>query len=884
MAILGTLGTALTIFAGIAGLIPIPVVLAGLANIALVIGGLTALIVAFGALTKIDGFTDFIKTGGDTLALLFSKIGKIAGSLVGGVGEGISNSLPSIGKNIAEFGRNIRPFFEAIKGADVSGLGAFFKGLTAFMVAGSEGGLLGFIKGKTNLSALGAQLSQFATNSSTFFTTVAILPEEGFTKAKLLFDSLAGVKGLPKEGGVVGWFNGAINFTSLSNGLSQLASEGVVKFFNTVATMKPIAFENTKLFFDALAKVKGLPKEGGIAQWFTGTINYFTLSTGLAQLSSEMVIGFFKAVAKIPVKAFDNTKQFFGALADVKKLPKEGGIGQWFTGKIAWGTITKNLPKIGDAVSKFYSSISGIDDLYKISRLFFVLGGIGDKIGKEGGALNWVSAKIGGSKKTALANLGDELKAFGNKVKKFFADVNKLNISNLNALWDSLKKPKSITTNISSIVSNSINDMVKKVSNMPIKMGEGIKKNASSFSKAVSNMWKNAVTASASPANQLVKGGNHILSQFGSDKRLTPWIPYARGTNGHKGGNALVNDGRGAELVQMPNGMSFIPKGRNVMLPNAPKGMKVLNAEKTARMMGKTNPTFNYANGTGDFDVFNYENGKDLVNAVENKFVKYNSKGYSRNVSKGMVSTSKGAMNPWADKLIKEFGVKGLANYVAGAGVKQWRSTVIRALKMLGQYSEANVKRTLFQMQTESGGNPRAINKWDSNAKKGTPSKGLMQVIDPTFKSYAQAPYNRNIYDPLSNILASMRYAISRYGSLAKAYQGHGYANGGVATKPSIFGEKGAEMAIPLSKSKRKRAVGLWKQTGDMLGLPSYSPDGDSQGVQNKTENNTYAPVFNLTISGTNDDRTMARKVKTWIDEALEECFESMERNNVAEA
>ncbi|MEW6278152.1 MAG: transglycosylase SLT domain-containing protein [Candidatus Eremiobacterota bacterium] len=37
----------------------------------------------------------------------------------------------------------------------------------------------------------------------------------------------------------------------------------------------------------------------------------------------------------------------------------------------------------------------------------------------------------------------------------------------------------------------------------------------------------------------------------------------------------------------------------------------------------------------------------------------------------------------------------------------------------------------------ESNFNPNAVNNWDSNAKKGTPSKGLFQFIEPTFKSMA---------------------------------------------------------------------------------------------------------------------------------------------------
>ena len=108
-------------------------------------------------------------------------------------------------------------------------------------------------------------------------------------------------------------------------------------------------------------------------------------------------------------------------------------------------------------------------------------------------------------------------------------------------------------------------------------------------------------------------------------------------------------------------------------------------------------------------------------------------------------------------------------NYVASKGVEQWRSLAIKALQLTGQYSAANLNSLLYQMQTESSGNPNAINLWDSNAKRGTPSKGLMQVIDPTFRAYAMAPYNKNIWDPLSNMIASIRYAVSRNGRLGRA-------------------------------------------------------------------------------------------------------------------
>ena len=78
----------------------------------------------------------------------------------------------------------------------------------------------------------------------------------------------------------------------------------------------------------------------------------------------------------------------------------------------------------------------------------------------------------------------------------------------------------------------------------------------------------------------------------------------------------------------------------------------------------------------------------------------------------------------------------------------------------------------------ESGGNPRAVNNWDINAANGTPSIGLMQTIEPTFKSYALPGYT-NIYDPVHNIVAATRYALDRYGSLSSVPGVSGLRSGG---------------------------------------------------------------------------------------------------------
>ncbi|WP_406190250.1 peptidoglycan DD-metalloendopeptidase family protein [Streptomyces anulatus] len=122
----------------------------------------------------------------------------------------------------------------------------------------------------------------------------------------------------------------------------------------------------------------------------------------------------------------------------------------------------------------------------------------------------------------------------------------------------------------------------------------------------------------------------------------------------------------------------------------------------------------------------------------------------------------------------------------AGAGVERFRGVVTQALGQVGQ-SLSLVNTTLRRMNQESGGNTRAVNRNDINWINGTPSVGLMQVIEPTFNAYA-GKYRKTgpkLYgvsvDPMANIYASMRYALSRYGSLSAAYNRiGGYAQGGI--------------------------------------------------------------------------------------------------------
>jgi hypothetical protein len=119
-----------------------------------------------------------------------------------------------------------------------------------------------------------------------------------------------------------------------------------------------------------------------------------------------------------------------------------------------------------------------------------------------------------------------------------------------------------------------------------------------------------------------------------------------------------------------------------------------------------------------------------------------------------------------------------------GSGVEQWRGTGLAALAAEGQSAD-NITRLLYQMQTESGGNPTIVNTTDINWTRGTPSVGLMQVIGPTYASYKDSRFDTGPYEygtsvnPMANITSAIRYTLAAYGSLASGWQGHGYDSGG---------------------------------------------------------------------------------------------------------
>ncbi len=103
-------------------------------------------------------------------------------------------------------------------------------------------------------------------------------------------------------------------------------------------------------------------------------------------------------------------------------------------------------------------------------------------------------------------------------------------------------------------------------------------------------------------------------------------------------------------------------------------------------------------------------------------------------------------------------------------GVDTWIDKGFKLYKQLGgKLPDTDENRTLLlgRIDQESSRNPRAVNNWDINAQRGTPSKGVLQVIKPTWQANAPRAYrdfDRWVFVAPVNIMVALFYMQNVYG------------------------------------------------------------------------------------------------------------------------
>jgi SLT domain-containing protein/cell wall-associated NlpC family hydrolase len=187
-------------------------------------------------------------------------------------------------------------------------------------------------------------------------------------------------------------------------------------------------------------------------------------------------------------------------------------------------------------------------------------------------------------------------------------------------------------------------------------------------------------------------------------------------------------------------------------------------------------------------------------------------------VQRNSIYYSNGDVN--VKRILKDTGTLNVGPSGGGA-VTRWNDAVAKALQLNRQSSQSEfVNAVDYIMSRESSGNPRAINNTDINAAHGDPSRGLMQVIGSTFAANHVSGTSWDIYDPLANVAAAIRYMVGRYGGVMQAlnyWQAHSYYDSGGLLPP------GATLAV---NHTRKPEPVLTSSQWDTMSAAASNPGG----------------------------------------------------------
>lgn len=583
------------------------------------------------------------------------------------------------------------------------------------------------------------------------------------------------------------------------------------------ALLTPITTAVSQMSFQSVAILIRDGIKNGLSKLSGSVIPNLAEFLGISAGAATVVVAVVAAIGIAIKDLWDTSESFRNSVSDMWDNIKETISNAW---TIIWDNTLKpgfeDVQNLFDSLGKLWSAIyeayesSGAKALFEKIVVFLgntlvmvfktnitmaatfiqVIGNaVGTVIKVITAVIDFITGVFSGDWQTAWQDLKTSIITIFSPITDWFSEK-------FNAAYNAIKSAWAFVGTWASEKWNQIKAPFKSVkkwfSDAFQTAYDSVKQIWKGIGKFFAGVANDIISPIGNAVNGIISGVNWVLSKVGSKTRLDKWsVPrFASGADGLPQDTVgMVNDQPGntyKEMIVPKNGEPFIPKGRNVVLPME-KGTKIMPADQTKALMQSVGVP-HFAGGIGQFFNNAWESAKDIAGGIAdyishpdkllqialNKFVDISNFVHPiSDIAGGVVKTTFNSIKDYIKGKLDAFVPK--VTYSPSGGVEQWRAVATQALRITNQLSDANINALLNQMKHESGGNPNAINNWDINAKNGTPSKGLMQVIDPTFRAYALAPYNTNIYDPLSNMIAAIRYTVSRYGSLYNGWTKRGY-------------------------------------------------------------------------------------------------------------
>ena len=702
-----------------------------------------------------DSITNKVKTAADTIAKNANNIKQVFS---------IINSISSIA-------------FKSVGAAimDVANIFGIFgsKSEKARSPLSAIAGLLrGIADNKAAIQALGVvMLSVFTVNKYMAFTKwltelkKTMLFTETVSVLKTLktgFTSLASV-GIRALGGLI---SGTKELT-VANAALDIALSPITWIVAAVVALGVAfyeAYKHCKTFRDGVNKAFEWISKGAKSVFNFFKNNWKEL---LLFIANPIVGGF--------ALAYKNSKSFRSKINSLAK-----GIKDVFTGKAGW---EKDLKKNFSNMQKEYQRYSRNQ-----TRLQ-------EKEQKEQ-QKRWNNFWSGLTKKTRSAwnDISKHTQNGVENVRKSMQSRSKSIEKTWNNTWSTIGRfTQNAWKDIQRASSNGMEDVHGAVSSGLSIINRIWNAGWNTFSNIFRGIWNGIKQAAQDGMNGVISvinagisGINKVWSFFtghGTGLKELGKVHFAQGGTVHRH-LSVINDGDGPdwkELVQTPDGGLFMSQERN-WAGFLPEGTRVYSGAETRQIMNAVGVS-HYATG-GIVGAQHFADGGIIGEGIDwakgslenigswlgDKFSALEdfladplkaTKGLLEKATSGLykglgnfADVAHGAM----DKLtqpIADWFKKGLEKLEAQFESGGASPDLIRAAaaKMHVAISGGDISHIMNVIKHESGGNARAVNNWDSNAKAGHPSKGILQFIDGTFRKYAVAGHT-NIYSPFDQLLA----------------------------------------------------------------------------------------------------------------------------------
>ena len=608
-------------------------------------------------------------------------------------------------------------------------------------------------------------------------------------------------------------------------------------------------------------------KATGFLTWLTGLSGFWTglvVAIGLAVVAIwknwDKICEFFRGLSEDLTKAHENVKEAWGKLWDMMKEKYE----------------TKKK-EVNESIKKWLSDFW--NDIIKAK----------DNVVRSWNELwQMMKDKYEAKKKEVNESIKNFFKGIWDKVITAKNNV----VRSWNELWNMMKEKYETKKEE---VNNSIKNFFQGIVNKAIEMKNSV---VSALKEMVNNAFINpfnsAVKGVRKGVNKIIScvngisqsiAGTDIITMSPLNETENVITPLAKGTNHFKGGTALVGEA-GRELVSDPRLGTFMANQPTLL--NLSKGASVLRNSKTeALLRGMGLPAFASGKNEGFFSgAFN------KVKQMGSKVWGYISD--PKSLLLDIIGNPFGGLGFLAPLAIglKDKIIDGIKDFVGeflesnkpktslGGGGANWVEKIVQAASFFGDtLSQTDIDRIVQQINTESGGNAKAVQSAsvnDINMKNNNPAKGLLQYIPQTFNAYALKGFG-DIFNGYHQLLAffnnsTWRSALPQLGEI-RGWSPRGarrYGNGGIVTGSTYahMGEKGSEAIVPLSNAHALKPFG----------------EAVKNSILEQNKKATIQPsenaVYEFTIPVIIDGRQVAQATAVFTKEELDKMEKKQNRRN----